>query len=96
MPVTERQEQRLRKAFDGILSGMAEDSKDLYAVQNALANTAKQVMAEQAEVGWQSGSHSNSYVPCFAIGAGAEMFHGRMDNTEIPRTIAKAAGWNLN
>lgn len=96
VPVTEKQEQRLRKAFDGILSGMAEDSKDLYAVQNALANTAKQVMAEQAEVGWQSGSHSNSYVPCFAIGAGAEMFHGRMDNTEIPRTIAKAAGWSLN
>lgn len=96
VPITERQEKRLRTAFDGILSGMAEDSKDLYAVQNALATTAKQVMAEQAEVGWQSGSHSNSYVPCFAIGAGAEMFHGRMDNTEIPRTIAKAAGWNLN
>ena len=33
------------------------------------------------------------YVPVFAIGAGADLFQGRIDNTEIPIKIAKAAGY---
>ena len=49
-------------------------------------------MDECALVGWQSGGHSNGYVPVFAIGAGAEQYHGRIDNTEIPKNIAKAMG----
>lgn len=93
VPITEKQEQRLRKAYDDILAGIAKDSRNLYAVEGALASTAKWIMAEQAEVNWATGSHSNSYVPCFAIGAGAEAFHGRLTNTDIPRIIAKAAGW---
>ena len=50
-------------------------------------------MAECALVGWQSGGHSNGYVPAFAIGVGAEQFQGQIDNTEIPLKMAKAAGW---
>lgn len=95
VPLTEKQEQRLRKAYDDIMSGVAEESRSLYAVENALANTAKQILNERAEVSWATGSHSNSYVPCFAIGAGAELFHGRMDNTDIPKAIARAAGWEI-
>lgn len=30
---------------------------------------------------------------CFAIGAGSGLFVGKMDNTEIPKRIAKAAGY---
>ena len=45
-------------------------------------------------VGWQSGGHSNGYVPVFAIGVGAELFSGRIDNTDIPRKIASIAGYN--
>ncbi len=93
VPITEKQEQRLRKAYDDIMAGIAQESRNLYAVEGALASTAKWVMAEQAEISWASGSHSNSYVPCFAVGVGAERFHGRMDNTDIPKTIAKVAGW---
>lgn len=94
VPITEKQEQRLRKAYDDIMAGIAQESRNLYAVEGALASTAKQIMAEQAEISWASGSHSNSYVPCFAVGVGAERFHGRMDNTDIPKTIAKIAGYN--
>ena len=50
-------------------------------------------MARKAMVGWQSGGHSNGYVPVFAIGAGAEEFTGRIDNTEIPKKIAEIAGY---
>ena len=33
------------------------------------------------------------YVPVFAIGAGSKAFYGKMDNTDIPKRIAKAAGY---
>ena len=33
------------------------------------------------------------YVPVFAIGAGSDLFIGKMDNTEIPKRIAKAGGY---
>ena len=58
-----------------------------------LSGTVKRVISECALIGWQSGGHSNGYVPAFAIGVGAEQFHGRFDNTEICKKMAKAAGW---
>ena len=36
---------------------------------------------------------SAGLVPVYAIGANAELFHTRMNNTDIPVTIAKAAGY---
>ena len=46
-------------------------------------------------VGWVSGGHSAGYVPVFAIGAGSQLFGEKIDNTEIPKRIAKAAGYKL-
>ena len=60
-----------------------------------IAGTARKLMARKAMVSWQSNEHSNGYVPVFAIGAGAEKFTGRIDNTEIPRKIAEAAGYDF-
>ena len=60
---------------------------------DVLADAARAILAECALIGWQSGGHSNGFVPVYAIGAGAEAFHGQMDNTAIPVTIARAAGW---
>ena len=60
-----------------------------------LSGTVKRVISECALIGWQSGGHSNGYVPAFAIGVGAEQFHGRFDNTEICKKMAKAAGWEI-
>ena len=60
-----------------------------------LAGTVKHVVSECALIGWQSGGHSNGYVPAFAVGIGAEQFHGRFDNTEICKKMAKAAGWEV-
>ena len=37
--------------------------------------------------------HTDEYVPVFAIGAGSKAFYGKMDNTDIPKRIAKAAGY---
>jgi alkaline phosphatase len=50
-------------------------------------------MTEAAQISWAAGCHSGSYVPVFAIGAGAELFTCQMDNTEIPMKIKKLAGY---
>lgn len=64
-----------------------------YSRSEPLASVAREIMNEIALVGWISGGHSDAYVPIFAIGVGAELFNGRMDNTEIPKRIAEAAGY---
>ena len=65
--------------------------KTLYESENIIASTARKIMAQKAMIGWTSGGHSNGYVPVFAIGNGAKEFTGRIDNTDIPKRIMKAA-----
>lgn len=93
IPLNEQETETLKKAYQSFCDGVAKDSKSLYASENAIAAAARKMMARKAMVGWQSGGHSNGYVPVFAIGAGAEAFTGRIDNTEIPHRIAVAAGY---
>ena len=93
--VDDEQTARLQRSFQRVLEGKGVDSKSLYQKDNEFAGTIKRVMSECAQVGWMSGGHSDGYVPCFAIGVGAEQIHGRIDNTEIPLAIAKAAGWQV-
>lgn len=94
--LSEKQWKRLRSDFESMQSGAAMDANSLYASVNRLADSARAIMAECALIGWQSGGHSNGYVPVFAIGCGAENFHGQMDNTQISRVISKATGWKLS
>ena len=91
--LTDEQTQRLESAFKKIMDGTSKDQHTLYQNDDELAVTVRNIMSECAQVGWHVTSHSNGYVPCFAIGAGAEQIHGRIDNTEIPKIVAKAAGW---
>ena len=94
--LTDEQTQKLKDAaFSVLTNSKGVKIKNLYGSASGLADAAKRMMSEVALIGWQSGGHSNGYVPAFAIGAGAEQFHGRFDNTEIPMKIAKAAGWKL-
>ena len=90
--LTPDQEARLRKAYD---DSFGPDGAQLvaseYANNEPVAAVAKEIINEIALVGWVSGGHSDGYVPVFAIGAGAEQFQGRMDNTEIPQRIARIA-----
>ena len=70
--------------------------KSEYAQDEPIASEAKRIINEIALVGWTSGGHSAGYVPVFAIGAGADLFQGRIDNTEIPIKIAQAAGYPID
>ncbi len=68
-------------------------AKSEYQQEEPLANEAMKILNDISLVGWTSGGHSAGYTPVFAIGAGADKFQGRMDNTEIPERIAKVAGY---
>lgn len=91
--INDQQNKRLEEAFNNIMAGKGESSESLYQKDDELANTVKKIMSDVSGISWASGSHSNGYVPVFAIGVGAEQFVGRLDNTEIPKRMAKAAGW---
>lgn len=92
--LNEKQEERLLAKYNDTFKGKeAKLEKSEYAQDDPLAAEAKRIIDEIALVGWTSGGHSAGYVPVFAIGAGADLFQGRIDNTEIPIKIAKAAGY---
>lgn len=92
--LNEKQEERLLAKYNNTFKGKeAKLEKSEYAQDEPLAAEAKRIIDEIALVGWTSGGHSAGYVPVFAIGAGADLFQGRIDNIEIPIKIAKAAGY---
>ena len=94
LKLTKRQEERLRKAYDENFQDQeAAYDESMYQKDERLATVAKEIINEIAMVGWMSGSHSNGYAPVFSIGAGAEKFCHRADNTDLPKKIAEAAGW---
>ena len=69
--------------------------ESLYYKDEPLSDLAVRIMDKYAQVGWTTGSHSGIAVPIFAVGAGAELFMGQYDNTEVPTKIAKAAGYKV-
>ena len=58
---------------------------------SSIASRAKQMINHKALLSWAGPNHSASFVPLFAIGAGAENFDGVIDNTDIPKMIKKIA-----
>ena len=66
-----------------------------YYRDEPLSDLAVRILDKHAQIGWVAGSHSGIAVPVYAIGAGAEQFTGQYDNTDIPKKIAKAAGYKV-
>lgn len=92
--LNEEQQARLKKAYASTLgSKNAKIEKDLYAENSQLASEAIRILDAIAMVGWTSGGHSAGLVPVYAIGAGSQLFSGKLDNTDIPKKIAEAAGY---
>jgi alkaline phosphatase len=85
-------EKELRDAFEAsFVNNNVKYEETLYSKNQEMATTAQKVMNRIAMVNWAHGSHTAGYVPVYAIGAGSELFNGVMDNTDIPKRIAKAA-----
>ena len=92
--LNEKQEARLKAVYDKSFGNQPVDlEKSEYLQNEPLAGEAKRILNSIARLGWNSGGHSAGFVPVFAIGAKAELFQGRLNNTEIPEKIAEAAGY---
>lgn len=92
VPVAWRDEAALRTIFeDTFFKGVTESH--WYGENAKIAIAARDLLSKIAMVSWASGAHSDGYVPVYAVGAGAELFHGRLNNTDIPVLTAKAAGY---
>lgn len=95
--LTAEQEARLKTVHEkSLMHQEMKLEKSEYAQDEPIASEAKRIINEIALVGWTSGGHSAGYVPVFAIGAGADLFQGRIDNTEIPIKITQAAGYPID
>ena len=94
LPLTWEQEKMLRDEFEqSFIKNKVVFEETLYSKTEPLAATARKVMSQIAMIGWTSGSHTAEYVPVYAVGAGSKEFAGKYDNTEIPKRIAKVAGY---
>ena len=68
----------------------AEEIKKMYGTKNPVVEACSEILGNRAGVAWSTGGHTSSKVKTTAIGSGAELFNGEMDNTEIPARIKKA------
>ncbi len=94
LPLSWEQEKALRNAYEtSFVKHKVEFKETLYSKTEPLAVAANEVISQIAHLGWTSGSHTAEYVPVYAVGAGSELFMGKMDNTDIPKRIAKAGGY---
>lgn len=93
MELTEKQEKYLRDSYEKSFGSSSNMVKSEYKSNYPLSDAAKRVINEIAMVGWGSGAHSATFIPVFAIGAGAETFASRSDNATIARKIADAGGF---
>ena len=92
--LSNQQEQRLKSAYQQMIQEKGPlVSKSEYFVDDMLAKVAIQILNEIACVGWTTENHSGMMVPVFAVGVGADSFNGIMDNTDIPKRIARIAGF---
>ena len=74
--------------FDEVKTNESTNDAEQYMNTKAV----QQEYSERAHIGWTTGSHTGSPVPVWAVGAGSQLFAGRMDNTDIPRKICQAMG----
>jgi len=58
-----------------------------------VTKTIIQLMSEKAGVGWSTYDHTGVEIPIYAIGPGAELFSGTIDNTDIPKIMEKQLGF---
>ena len=63
-----------------------------YDLAREIAYNAVYDLNRSAALSWASGNHSGTFVPLFAIGKGADMFNGVIDNTDIPKIIRQLKG----
>lgn len=85
------EERALKTLYKNTRAKKSHDTKTLYKTINALGDAGIALLNKKAHIGWTTRAHSAHVVPIYAIGAGAEVFSGWHDNTEIVPLIRKVS-----
>ncbi len=75
-------------------AGGVDGVRNLYSTNVRIVYDAVIYLAETSGFSWNTSTHSGSPVGLYVLGPGAENFSLCRDNTDIPRKIAEAAGYN--
>lgn len=93
--IDEKEDAMLQDIYKKSFVGKMENEQNLYYANEPMTGTAVRLLDSKAFIGWTSGSHTAGLVPVYAIGVGSENFVHHTDNSEIPLTIAKVAGYPI-
>lgn len=92
LPLTSGELKRIEEAFGHSFITHDDYNNDaLYHRFPEFTETVFDILHAKTGVGFTTSKHSGNPVGVYAIGAGAHLFSGAMDNTDIPRKIAQAA-----
>jgi alkaline phosphatase len=83
--------ERLKEAYNRAVYA-TETIQQAYGNSDPFTEEVLGLMSEKAGIGWTTGSHTGISVPVYALGAGAELFRGYIDNTEISIILEKMLG----
>lgn len=86
------EERMLKDVYKAVSAHKSKSAKNMYKDVNALGDAGIKLLNDKARVGWTTKAHSAHAVPVFAIGAGAELFTGWRDNSEMVPLLRKAIG----
>ena len=95
--LTSEEYAQLKTAFSESMKPKAQrtdtpETRLLYGGYDPLTVTITHILDNKAGVGWTTFVHTGAPVPVYAMGAGAELFVGSYDNTDIFDKLAKACG----
>ncbi|KHF41063.1 alkaline phosphatase [Halalkalibacter okhensis] len=80
------------KEFTGITITKQEASHIKKAKEEDVAIAINHIISKRAYIGWNTHVHSGANVPIFAFGPSSNLFHGHLDNTDVPKQMAAAMG----
>jgi alkaline phosphatase len=94
MNTTFEDEIELRKLFVQHVKKAPQQDNEPCKIEKAgtLAKAIARMASAKAGASYSTYQHTGNMVPVYAIGAGSQLFNGKMDNTDIPKRLAKAAG----
>lgn len=87
----ENETAELKEIFQVSVMGVAAEN-GTYGASEPFMDAAIGIMNKKAGISWGTTSHTGVNVPVYAIGTGADLFSGYIDNTDIPKIIGELMG----
>lgn len=91
--LTTQEVEQLKEGYSKVFAngGSTATTHSIYTTSDPISDRAVEILNRKAGIGWTSGSHTGSPVPVYVLGAGQGLFHGSLDNTDLPKLIVKAS-----